>query len=206
MSFVLVEWQERRFLVKTKQNWWLCFFFSPSFVIIGWCTCIYETFLVSLSVFSVQSHIRVLETTPENRSALLMGLEYLIGISYVDDTEVFKVWMWQCTTFFIIVVSLLLIAADYICFVVVYWMGRQVSLDYWNSLVLELFGSHHNLDGPAATASMMGLQVYFNAIPLCQRHFIYWNVLFLCPFWCNLDHNQNLLDAWYQFVGHPNFK
>ncbi|URD74343.1 CRM1 C terminal [Musa troglodytarum] len=37
-----------------------------------------------------QSHIRVLES-PENRAALLMGLEYLIGISYVDDTEVFKV-------------------------------------------------------------------------------------------------------------------
>ena len=38
-----------------------------------------------------QSHIGVLETTPENQTALLMGLEYLIGISYVDDTEVFKV-------------------------------------------------------------------------------------------------------------------
>ncbi|RWW08697.1 hypothetical protein GW17_00027843 [Ensete ventricosum] len=39
--------------------------------------------------FLLQSHIRVLES-PENRAALLMGLEYLIGISYVDDTEVFK--------------------------------------------------------------------------------------------------------------------
>ncbi|KAK1324280.1 hypothetical protein QJS10_CPA01g00911 [Acorus calamus] len=38
-----------------------------------------------------QSHIRVLESTLENRNALLMGLEYLISISYVDDTEVFKV-------------------------------------------------------------------------------------------------------------------
>ena len=38
-----------------------------------------------------QSHIGVLETTTENQSVLLMGLEYLIGISYVDDTEVFKV-------------------------------------------------------------------------------------------------------------------
>ncbi|KAH9607356.1 hypothetical protein KSS87_020127 [Heliosperma pusillum] len=38
-----------------------------------------------------QSHIRVLEVTQENVAALLMGLEYLINISYVDDTEVFKV-------------------------------------------------------------------------------------------------------------------
>jgi exportin-1 len=32
-------------------------------------------------------------------------------------------------------------------------------LDYWNSLVLELFEPHHNLDTPAATVNMMGLQV-----------------------------------------------
>nr|GMD56609.1 protein EXPORTIN 1A-like isoform X2 [Ipomoea batatas] len=53
-----------------------------------------------------------------------MGLEYLINISYVDDTEVFK-----------------------------------VCLDYWNSLVLELYEAHHNADNPAMTASLMGLQV-----------------------------------------------
>lgn len=35
--------------------------------------------------------MRVLESTPENRAALLLGLEYLIGISYIEDTEVFKV-------------------------------------------------------------------------------------------------------------------
>jgi exportin-1 len=35
----------------------------------------------------------------------------------------------------------------------------QVCLDYWNSLVLELFEPHHNLDTPAATVNMMGLQV-----------------------------------------------
>lgn len=40
----------------------------------------------------MQSHIRVLEATQENISVLLAGLEYLIDISYVDDTEVFKVW------------------------------------------------------------------------------------------------------------------
>ncbi|KAH7538418.1 hypothetical protein FEM48_Zijuj03G0197400 [Ziziphus jujuba var. spinosa] len=72
----------------------------------------------------IPSHIRVLETTQENTTALLLGLEYLINISYVDDTEVFK-----------------------------------VCLDYWNSLVLELFEAHHNLDNPAAAASMMGLQM-----------------------------------------------
>lgn len=38
----------------------------------------------------LQNHIRVLESTPEN-AALIMGLDYLINISYVDDTEVFKV-------------------------------------------------------------------------------------------------------------------
>nr|GLL38826.1 protein EXPORTIN 1A isoform X2 [Ipomoea trifida] len=60
----------------------------------------------------------------ETVNALLMGLEYLINISYVDDTEVFK-----------------------------------VCLDYWNSLVLELYEAHHNADNPAMTASLMGLQV-----------------------------------------------
>lgn len=42
-------------------------------------------------IVSLQSHIRILETMPENWAALLMGLQYLINISYVDDTEVFKV-------------------------------------------------------------------------------------------------------------------
>ncbi|GFZ15975.1 exportin 1A [Actinidia rufa] len=68
----------------------------------------------------------VLESSPENISALVLGLEYLINISYVDDTEVFK-----------------------------------VCLDYWQSLVLELFEAHHNLDNPAGLANMMGLQMPF---------------------------------------------
>ncbi|OEL25470.1 Protein EXPORTIN 1A [Dichanthelium oligosanthes] len=46
----------------------------------------YTIFMVQL-----QNHMRILEITQENKVALLMGLEYLIGISYVDDTEVFKV-------------------------------------------------------------------------------------------------------------------
>lgn len=41
----------------------------------------------------MQSHIRVLESSQENISGLLMGLDYLTNISYVDDTEVFKVWL-----------------------------------------------------------------------------------------------------------------
>ncbi|KAH9322911.1 hypothetical protein KI387_017550, partial [Taxus chinensis] len=71
-----------------------------------------------------QSHIRILESTPENQAALLMGLEYLIGISYVDDTEVFK-----------------------------------VCLDYWNTIVSELFEAHHASDNPAAAVNAMGLQI-----------------------------------------------
>nr|CAB3456381.1 unnamed protein product [Digitaria exilis] len=38
-----------------------------------------------------QNHMRILESTPENRAALLLGLDYLIEISFVDDTEMFKV-------------------------------------------------------------------------------------------------------------------
>ncbi|PRQ60684.1 putative armadillo-like helical protein [Rosa chinensis] len=86
-----------------------------------------QAFIQNLALFFTsfyKSHIRVLETNPENVNALLMGLEYLISISYVDDTEVFK-----------------------------------VCLDYWNSLVLELYEAHNNLDNPAATANMMGLQM-----------------------------------------------
>ncbi|KAA8533484.1 hypothetical protein F0562_031082 [Nyssa sinensis] len=86
-----------------------------------------QAFIQNLALFFTsfyKSHIRVLESTQENISGLLMGLEYLINISYVDDTEVFK-----------------------------------VCLDYWNSLVLELFEAHHNVDNPAAAANMMGMQM-----------------------------------------------
>ncbi|GFY81813.1 exportin 1A [Actinidia rufa] len=91
-----------------------------------------------------QSHIRVLESSQENISALQLGLEYLISISYVDDTEVFK-----------------------------------VCLDYWNSLVMELFQAHNNLDNSAVTANMMGLQMPFPgmvdglASQLLQRRQLY---------------------------------
>ena len=47
-------------------------------------------------------------------------------------------------------------------------MIEQVCLDYWNSLVLELFEAHHNLDNPAvAAANMMGLQV----LKICSDEF-----------------------------------
>ncbi|KAK4740659.1 hypothetical protein SAY87_024247 [Trapa incisa] len=85
-----------------------------------------QAFIQNLALFFTsffKNHIRVLESTPEN-AALTMGLEYLIDISYVDDTEVFK-----------------------------------VCLDYWNALVLELFETHNNLENPAVTANLMGLQV-----------------------------------------------
>ncbi|KAG2700900.1 hypothetical protein I3760_06G018800 [Carya illinoinensis] len=88
-----------------------------------------QAFIQNLALFFTsfyKFYIRVLEATQENIAALLMGLEYLINISYVDDTEVFK-----------------------------------VCLDYWNSLVLELFEAHHNLaENPAVVAAnMMGLQM-----------------------------------------------
>ena len=99
-----------------------------------------------------QSHIRVLESAPENVNTLLMGLEYLINISYVDDTEVFKVCVWLCYNFS--KHSALSFLIIYHCF----GMTTQVCLDYWNSLVLELFEAHHNSENAAATA-MIGLQV-----------------------------------------------
>lgn len=86
-----------------------------------------QAFIQNLALFFTsfyKFHIRILETSQENIAALIVGLEYLIDISYVDDTEVFK-----------------------------------VCLDYWNSLVLELFEAHHNLDNPAANVNMMGLQM-----------------------------------------------
>ncbi|XP_059624951.1 protein EXPORTIN 1A-like [Cornus florida] len=85
-----------------------------------------QAFIQNLALFFTsfyKSHIRVIESTQENTSALLMGLEYLINISYVDDNEVFK-----------------------------------VCLDYWNSLVLELFEAH-NLNNAAAAANMLGSQM-----------------------------------------------
>ncbi|CAH9110042.1 unnamed protein product [Cuscuta europaea] len=86
-----------------------------------------QAFIQNLALFFTsffKSHIRVLEGSQENINALLAGLDYLINISYVDDTEVFK-----------------------------------VCLDYWNSLVLDLFEAHHNVDNPAMTAALMGLQM-----------------------------------------------
>lgn len=130
-------------------------FLFPKFICTFWSLIDYKAagqlLWLIFDVMLVQSHIRVLESSPENISALLLGLEYLINISYVDDTEVFKVCLRlsrfgiQSGTNF----NVHLGAAKI-------W---QVCLDYWNSLVLELFEAHNNLDNPLAIASMMGLQV-----------------------------------------------
>lgn len=37
-----------------------------------------------------QAHVTLLEGTLENQQALIMGLDYLVNISYVDNVEVFK--------------------------------------------------------------------------------------------------------------------
>nr|GEX02371.1 protein exportin 1A [Tanacetum cinerariifolium] len=104
-----------------------------------------QAFIQNLAMFFTsfyKVHIGVLESTQENIAALLMGLEYLLSISYVDDTEVFK-----------------------------------VCLDYWNSLVSELFGANHDFDNPAATVNMMGLQlpgmVDGHGAKLMQRRHLY---------------------------------
>ncbi|CAJ2650851.1 unnamed protein product [Trifolium pratense] len=63
-----------------------------------------QAFIQNLALFFTlfyKVHIRILESTQENISALLLGLEYLINISYVDDTEVFKV----CLDYWNILVS-----------------------------------------------------------------------------------------------------
>ncbi|KAK9724081.1 hypothetical protein RND81_05G046700 [Saponaria officinalis] len=53
-----------------------------------------QAFIQNLALFFTsffKSHSKVMEASQENISVLLMGLEYLVNISYVDDTEVFKV-------------------------------------------------------------------------------------------------------------------
>lgn len=113
--------------------------------------------------YLLQFHIRVLEASPENISALLAGLEYLINISYVDDTEVFKVKCSLLKLPILLSPCLELNFSSFLCDLIPRCLAAsnytQVCLDYWNSLVLELFEAHHNLDNPAVTANVMGLQV-----------------------------------------------
>ncbi|KFK37753.1 hypothetical protein AALP_AA3G025500 [Arabis alpina] len=88
-----------------------------------------QAFIQNLALFFTsffKLHIQILESAPENVSLLLAGLEYLISISYVDDTEVFK-----------------------------------VCLDYWNSLVLNLYGSNHHFGHPALTPGLFGMKMDF---------------------------------------------
>jgi hypothetical protein len=133
----------------------------------------------------MQVHIRILETTQENISALLLGLEYLINISYVDDTEVFKVWRWHMfhelkysfLKFMLIELLSLLppksipntnillscmsmhfssSCSESALFIYYFYVLKyQVCLDYWNILVSELFEPHRSLENPAATATNM---------------------------------------------------
>ncbi|CAI5490079.1 unnamed protein product [Closterium sp. Naga37s-1] len=85
-----------------------------------------QAFIQNLALFFAaffKSHIGVLENS-ENEAALILGLDYLIGISYVDDNEIFK-----------------------------------VCLDYWNTLVCNLFQSECNMEAPSAPAAPLGLHV-----------------------------------------------
>jgi exportin-1 len=53
-----------------------------------------QRFVSNLALFFTgffKAHIGLLEASPEGQQALLVGLEYLLGISYVEEMEVFKV-------------------------------------------------------------------------------------------------------------------
>ncbi|XP_047093851.1 protein EXPORTIN 1A-like isoform X2 [Lolium rigidum] len=61
-----------------------------------------QAFMQNLALFFTsffKSHIHILERYPENRDSLLLGLEYLIGISFIDNTEVFKVCLYYWNAF-----------------------------------------------------------------------------------------------------------
>ena len=110
----------------------------------------------------MQFHIRVLESAPDTVALLLAGLEYLINISYVDDTEVFKVCkllLIQLHIYFPLSDSFIGFARHLKMTIFSCVWIEQVCLDYWNTLVLELFDAHHNSDNPAASINLMGLQV-----------------------------------------------
>eukprot|EP00898_Chlorokybus_atmophyticus_P003100 jgi/Chlat1/3791/Chrsp259S00289 len=84
----------------------------------------FSAFLQNLALFFTsyfKVHIGLLEVTSENQQALLAGLEYLLGLSYIEDTEVFK-----------------------------------VCLDYWNSLVCDLFQSECALEPLPVTPFAFG--------------------------------------------------
>lgn len=70
----------------------------------------------------LQSHIRILESTSENKSALLLGLEYLIDISYVDDTEVFKVLL---LVRFFYLFGYQFVSASWLSVTMSSWVGRS---------------------------------------------------------------------------------
>ncbi|GAQ89407.1 exportin 1 [Klebsormidium nitens] len=63
-----------------------------------------QAFIQNLALFLTgyfKSHVAVLEVNPETKPGLLLGLDYLLSISYVEDVEVFKV----CLDYWNILVS-----------------------------------------------------------------------------------------------------
>jgi exportin-1 len=53
-----------------------------------------QTFVQNLALFLtgfLKPHSRILETTDENKAALLVGLSYLLNLSFIDNDEVFKI-------------------------------------------------------------------------------------------------------------------
>lgn len=53
-----------------------------------------QAFVQDLAIFFTsffRAHITILETTPDGQQALLLGLQYLTNISFVNDEEVFKI-------------------------------------------------------------------------------------------------------------------
>eukprot|EP00899_Mesostigma_viride_P028462 jgi/Mesvir1/8800/Mv02704-RA.1 len=66
-----------------------------------------QSFLQNLALFFTgffKVHVNLLEASPEHHQALQVGLEYLLAISYIDDSEVFKVcldfWNWLVSDLF----------------------------------------------------------------------------------------------------------
>ncbi|GJR52904.1 oligopeptide transporter 3 [Tanacetum coccineum] len=117
-------------------------------------------------------HIGILESTQENIVALLTGLEYLLSISYVDDTEVFKVLI--STEIWSKCALGQFVSRDK------FFQSRKYSLDVVSSLTLEQMHvrplllhkeyqlisiGHHGLGVSASTLDWVGIFAY-HASPL----------------------------------------
>ena len=100
----------------------------------------------------MQAHIPILETTDEGKQALLMGLEYLVNIAFVDDEEVRRIS-------YLVYISMfnasLLDLQDEWGVLTVCWGGEQVfkiTLEYWNFFVPDVYSSVSTLDANAPFA------------------------------------------------------